>query len=79
MLFLTVSQSIHSGKEEIKLSLLIIDIVNYLESLRKSTENLLINEFSLQDLNQRKHKCISVITMNKQMEDKIKTVSFVMK
>lgn len=50
----------HSGKEEIKLSLLILDMVNYLENLKKSTENLLINEFCSQDLKSektQKHFC----------------------
>lgn len=32
----------HSAKEERKLPLLIIDMVNYLEKFKKSTENLII-------------------------------------
>ena len=54
MLFLTVLQSIHSGKEEIKLALLIIGMVNYQENPKKSTKNFLINEFSSPDLKSEK-------------------------
>lgn len=55
-------------------------MVNYLENLKKSTENLLINEFCSQDLKSektQKHFCSN----NSEQTDggQIQTVLFVMK